>query len=125
MATTDIKIKQQADFFVPDKSSVPIVTGDSVTFYADPDAQTNLCMTSDTAAILSPTPDVTVMIAPGDSVSFQFASAGPGFYCILAQSADWPYPDQIDCGSAGSAAVLLIRPNKQKPYSGPEGDPET
>jgi hypothetical protein len=126
MATTQARITQQGDYFVPDKSSVPVVEGDSVTFFADPNTQTNLCMSPETAAILSPQPDLTVMIAPGESVSFQFSSGAAGAYCILTQGPDWPYPTAIDCGTgATNSAVLMISPGKPPHWSGPDEDPST
>lgn len=125
MATTEIRIFQQGDVFVPNVSAVPIVPSDSITFYADPDTQTNLCMTGDTAAILSPHPGLTIMIPPGDLATFQFSAGAPGDYCILTQGPDWPYPDTIDCGAGGSRAVLAIRPGPPPKYSGPDDDPKT
>ena len=124
MATTEVRISQQGDVFVPNVPAVSIVPGDRVTFFADPDTQTNLCMTGDTAAILSPQPNLTVMIAPGGSTTFRFSAATPGNYCILSQGPDWPYPDTIDCGS-GSSAILAIRPGPPPIYSGPDDDPKT
>src|SRR5437870_303326 len=125
MATTEVRISQQGDVFVPDVSAVSIVPGDRVIFFADPDTQTNLCMTADTAAILSPQPNLTGTIAPGDSTTFQFCAATPGNYCILAQGPDWPYPDTIDCGAGGNSAILSIRPGPPPKYSGPDEDPKT
>lgn len=125
MATTEVRITQQGNLFVPNVSAVSIVTGDSVTFFADPDTQTNLCMAGGTAAILSPQPNLTVAIAPGGSITLQFSAATPGSYSILAQGPDWPYPDTIDCGAGGSSAMLAICPGAPPKYSGPDDDTKT
>jgi len=125
MPNTAVRISQQGDVFVPDVSSVAIVAGDSVTFFADPDTQTNLCVTSATAAILSPQPDLTMMIAPGGSTTFEFLAAAPGNYCIVTQAPDWPYPTSISCGSGGSSPVLSIQPGQPPNYSGPDDIPQT
>jgi hypothetical protein len=126
MATTDVRITQQGDAFVPDVSSVPIVAGDNIRFYADPDTQTNLCMKAETAAILFPRPELTVEIAAGDSIAFAFSetAAPPGNYCIVTQASDWPYPDNISCAFRGGA-VLSIEPGSPPDYSGPVIDPQT
>jgi hypothetical protein len=124
MANTDVRITQEGDEFVPDISSVPIVAGDTVTFLADPDSDTELCMKTETAAILSPTPALTVSIPAGESTQFTFAAADPGYYCVLTQSPDWPYPDPFSCAS-DIGRVLAIQPGTPPNYSGPVTDPQT
>lgn len=119
MANTDVKIGLQGELFVPDVFAVNISPGDSITFYADPDLATSLCMQARTAAILSPRPELTVTIAAGQSVQFHFEAAEPGLYCILTLSADWPYPSRISCGSE-PATILKIKPGPMQVWSGPQ-----
>jgi hypothetical protein len=125
MATTEVRISLQGDLFVPSVSSVSIVPGDSVTFFADPDLATNLNMTGETAAILSPQPGLTVTIPAGYWKTFEFSAAAPGLYCILTQSAECSYPNTISCGSDGTSTVLSIKPGPSQSFSGPDDDTKT
>jgi hypothetical protein len=124
MANTDVMITQQGGEYIPSVCEVPIVLGDTVTFYADPTYQTNLCMNGDTVAILSPQPDVPVMIAAGDSAQFAFASAATGSYGVLVGGADLDCPGGITFGFPASA-VLNIFAGLVPVGSGPAGDPRT
>ncbi len=147
MASTDVRITQQGDVFVPDVFTVPIVAGDTVTFHGDPDNQTSLCMTLATSAILSRQPNLpspqpnqgqmnemlarprhplTVTLAAGGNMAFTFLPAAPGNYCIVTQPADWPYPTKITCGpGAGDHVTLSIMVGQQPDFSGPDQIPQT
>ncbi|MCX6631148.1 MAG: hypothetical protein NTW28_26350 [Candidatus Solibacter sp.] len=125
MANTEVRVSIQGEAWVPNVSSVPIIPGDSVTFFAVPDAQTKLCMTADTAAVLTPHPDLTVMIDAGGSTTFGFLAAAAGNYCMLTQAPDCPCPNSISCGAGGSYPVLSIRPGSGPVFSGPDDDTKT
>ena len=125
MATIEIWITQQGDFLVPDKTWAPLATDDTVTFYADQDVETALCIGAPASAVLSPDPGARVTIPAGGSTTFQISSAEPGNYCILTQSADWPCPTTIDCGNSAPAAGLRIAANTVPPFAGPEDDTKT
>jgi hypothetical protein len=121
--TTQVRITQRGLVLAPDISSVHVVQGDSVEFFADPDTDTNLCMTADAAALFSPQASETETIEAGNSRTFTFGSAGTGDYCILTQPSDWPYPDQFDCGS--NPGALSIKPGPPPNYSGPDTETQT
>jgi hypothetical protein len=125
MANTDVRITQQGEEFVPDVFTVPVFSGDTVTFYGDPDSQTNLCMTAATAAILSPQPDLTVTLAADGNIAFTFTAAAPGKYCIITQSADWPYPSNIFFGSDDSAVLSISVGRPAMKFSSPDTVPQT
>lgn len=125
MAHTEVRVSLQGEAFVPSTPQVPIIAGDNVTFFADSYTQTKLCLDAGTASVLSPTPPLTVIIAAGSSVTFEFRAAAPGDYCVLTQGVDWRCPGSISCGYSGSSAVLVIRPGSQEPFSGPDDDTKT
>jgi len=123
MANTDVHITEQDGQLFPDVSSVPIVAGDTVTFYADPDHEVSLCMTRETTAIFVPRPDVMVTIATGASVMLTFTSAPPAAYCIAIQPPGEPCAT-IFCETA-DPTVLNIFVGITAAGSGPDTVPQT
>ena len=126
MANTDVRISMQGDTCVPDVTAVPVVAGDTVTFWGDKDFDTALCMQKETTGMLSPTPDLTVPIPAGSSAQFTFLSAQPWPYCMVTQAADWPYPDKFDSDAGVPAGMsLAVHASIARQYSGPDDQPQT
>ncbi len=91
---------------------IVFAAGDTVMFTAD-SQDSNLCLTSATAAILSPAPSsLQVAIAAGTSVSFTLTSAATGAYAAQVM------PGNVDCAgsipgwSAEGGAVLVVMPGE-------------
>jgi hypothetical protein len=107
-----------------DTPAVPIRSGDTVTFTAEPDAPSILCLSPQTAGIISPAPvSTSIDVYGGASVSFTLGDVAPGNYCVVVQSHGWPCPGKISCEFGGSESVLLIRSAHGSDYPGPVDPP--
>jgi len=92
-----------------DTPSVPLASGDSITFTAEANAPSILCLSSETAGIVSPTPlSTSIEVPSGASVTLTVGDVSPGKYGIVVQAHGWPCPGEISSQSGGSEAVLLI-----------------
>jgi|SRR6185437_366358 len=101
--------------------------GDTVTFTAD-SQDSNLCLTSATAAILSPAPSsLQVAIAAGASVTFTLTSASTGGYPAQVVPGDVDCAGSIPEWPAEGGAVLVILPGEDPgaDIPPPPPDPET
>ena len=87
-----------------DPSRVPVVSGDTVTFTAEANAPSILCMSPQTAGIFS-----SFNLPAGASLTVTLGAVPNGNYCVVVQASGWPCPTELDCPAGGSEAVLLIR----------------
>jgi hypothetical protein len=125
MANTEVHFESVDGALEPDVSSVNVVAGDSVTFFADPDAGVLLCMSPATAAFLTPSPNGSVSIAAGQSATFQFSAAEPGVYSVVVMPDGSSCPP-IDDQPGGTSASLSIQEALLPVSSGPgDGGPQT
>jgi len=105
-----------------DIPSVPILSGDTVTFTAEANAPSILCLSAQTAAIVSPAPlSTTIEVPGGTSVTLTLGDVSPGKYGIVVQAHGWPCPGEISSESGGSEAVLLIHSADGSSFPG-QGD---
>jgi hypothetical protein len=126
MATTEVHITRVDDcILVPDVSTVNIVAGDSIEFWAETDGGVLLCMTPATASFLTPSPDGSVAIDGGGSATFQFSAAPAGVYSILLQWPGLACPVVVD-QPGGTTATVSIQTAAVEVGSGPDpGIPQT
>jgi len=81
MASTTITISSQDGVLVPSQPSVPVASGDTVTFSSQGVSAT-LFFSPGAIAILNPSPSAPVTIAAGGNTSFTFTSSAPGAYSV-------------------------------------------
>lgn len=117
MANYNINIESSEGYREADPAEVTFTAGDTVTFITDSSAA-NLCFTSATAAILSPTPSLCVAIAPGTSQSYTFTSDSAGVYFSQVMPDDVACPSAISGSESGSGAVLIVLPGEDPIYDG-------
>ena len=123
MANTNVTITVEGDKFVPGPSIVSVIPGDTVTFHADRDLETSLCMPARTAAIFSPQPELRVNIPAGKSVTYAFAAGASGTHWMVSQAPDFPPPAGIPATSEGN--FLEIYSGDPTNYPGPGDQGQT
>ncbi len=108
MAEIGVNLRDELGLRVPSTPEVTISAGDSVTFTAEQSADSVLFFSPETASILRPNPGARVEVAPGQSVTFAFASAGPGSYGAFLLAPNDPRPEAFDFGPPSNPPVLKI-----------------
>jgi plastocyanin len=81
MASTTITISSQDGVLVPSQPSVPVASGDTITFSAQGVSAT-LFFSPGAIAILNPSPSAPVTIAAGGNTLFTFTSSSAGAYSV-------------------------------------------
>ena len=90
MANTDVTIFSESGVFVPSVASVPVVSGDTVSFSTSDHKPVVLFFSPDAVAALSPKPANPFPIAAGDKAIFKFSSSDPGAYSVFfAQNSEF------------------------------------
>jgi hypothetical protein len=103
MANTEVKITNDGGLFLPGVSSIPVVTGDSISFSTNDGSPVALFFSPDAASILKPRPTMPTLIAASGKAEFTFTSSGPGAYSVFCGSADSPIPTEFP----GKVSTLL------------------
>ena len=118
MATTEVLVQDESGQLSLSVPSVPIVSGDSVSFTAGGDADWLLYFSTATASILTPTPASPVSLAAGATVTYTFAKPGSAAYGLVVQSPDLGAPSSYDFAAATPPA-LVIQAGGGLPFPGP------
>jgi plastocyanin len=93
MATTAISLKKNQGVLVPSQPSVPVTSGDTITFATSDGTPAYLFFSPGATAVLSPAPASPVEVS-ATAASFTFTSSAPGAYSVFFEtSADAAVPD--------------------------------
>jgi hypothetical protein len=99
MANIEVTIFTQDGVFIPSVPSVPVVSGDTVSFSASDGGPIVLFFSPQAATILSPTPARAFALPAGGKANFTFASSEAGAYSVFfaadASSGPSDFPTQI------------------------------
>lgn len=82
MANTDITVFSQDGIFIPSVPSVPVVSGDTVSFTTSDGVPVVLFFSPEAASILSPAPSAAHTIPAGGKAVFTFSSSNAGAYSV-------------------------------------------
>ena len=82
MAHTDIQLIDSDGILVPSADSVPVVSGDTVSFSTSDGGPAFAFFSPDAIATLSPRPADPFPIAAGQKADFTFSSSRPGAYSV-------------------------------------------
>jgi len=105
MSTTAITLTSEQGAVLPSITSVPVNSGDTVTFATGDGRTAYLFFSPGAAGILSPTPANPVAVS-STPVSFSFTASGSGVYGVyLETAADVTVPEFV--GSPSSALAVL------------------
>jgi hypothetical protein len=83
MAHTDIILKEVDGIFMPSQSQVSVVKGDSIAISTNDGRQVALFFSPGAVPVLSPTPSVPMVLAPGKKAEFTFTSSDAGAYSVF------------------------------------------
>ena len=93
MASTAISLTNNQGVLVPSQPSVPVTSGDTITFSTSDGAPAYLFFSPGAATVLSPAPANPVAVS-SSSASFTFTSSEPGTYSVFFEtSANATPPD--------------------------------
>ncbi len=120
MANTDITVFSQDGVFIPSVPSVPVVSGDTVSFTTSDGVPVVLFFSPQAASILSPAPPSAYTIPAGGKAVFTFSSSNAGAYSVYfgtdASSGPAEFPTAV-------LKVLLLElealAEPAPPFSGP------
>jgi hypothetical protein len=82
MAHTDIQLIESDGILVPSADSVPVVSGDTVSFSTSDGSPAFAFFSPDAISALSPRPASPFPIAAGKKADFTFSSSKPGAYSV-------------------------------------------
>ena|SRR6266700_3154071 len=85
MANTDVKLvfNSEGGVYIPAIASVPVVSGDTITFSTNDGGPVQLFFSQDAMAALSPMSAKPYTIPAGQKASFTFKSSAPGAYSVF------------------------------------------
>jgi hypothetical protein len=119
MANTNVVIQDDLGMRVPSVPSVPIISGDTVTFNAGPSADSVLYFSPSTAAILTPSPGAPISLASGAEMTYTFATPAGQAYGVIVQAPEAPAPSEFDFGPPAEPPTLVIQPGEGSSFPGP------
>ena len=118
MAHTDITLVDSSGILVPSADSVPVVSGDTVSFSTSDGRPAFAFFSPDAISVLSPRPVSPFPIAAGKKVDFTFSSSAPGaysaYFALTGGSAPGKFPTD-----RSQALRLEIDMSSAPPFPGP------
>ena len=117
MANTEVKIINDGGLFLPNVSSIPVVTGDSISFSTNDGSPVALFFSPDATSILKPRPTTPTLIAASGKAEFAFTSSAPGAYSVFCGAVDSPVPTEFP-GKVSKALIVQILAEIAPTFSG-------
>jgi hypothetical protein len=118
MANTDVTLINQQGTYVPSAASIPVVSGDTISFSTNDGSQAFAFFSPDAIANLSPAPANPFLLAAGRKSLFSFLSSRPGAYSAYF-SADPASPPVRFQRGVSQSLLLEVIPSNQSPFTGP------
>ena len=124
MAHTDITLINSGGILVPSAGSVPVVSGDTVSFSTSDASPAFVFFSPDAVSALSPRPASPFAIAAGQRADFTFSSSAPGAYSAYFGVAADSAPGNFPAGQS-QALQLEVDMSIAPPFPGPGDGPVT
>ena len=121
MANTDIVLKEEDGIFVPSQSQVPVVKGDTVAFSTSDGKQVALFFSPGAVPVLSPSPQVPMVLTAGKKVEFTFASSEAGAYSVYFEKDAATPPAHFPVRPSNVLLLETETPDFSAPEEGPRG----
>jgi hypothetical protein len=86
MAHTDVTLINDGGFYVPSAASVPVVSGDTISFATSDGSAASLFFSPDAISALSPAPEKAFTLAARASETFKFTKSTKGSYSVFVGS---------------------------------------
>jgi hypothetical protein len=118
MAHTDVSLINSGGILVPSAGSVPVVSGDTVSFSTSDGTQAFAFFSPDAISALSPQPGTSFAIAAGQKAEFAFSSSAPGAYSAYFGVTDGSAPGSFPTGRSQSLQ-LEVDMSIAPPFPGP------
>jgi hypothetical protein len=118
MAHTDIQLIDSDGILVPSADSVPVVSGDTVSFSTSDGSPAFAFFSPDAIAALSPRPASPFPIAAGKKADFTFSSSAPGAYSAYFAVTGGSAPGKFPTDSS-QVLRLEVGTSDAPPFSGP------
>ncbi len=118
MAHTDITLIDSDGILVPSADSVPVVSGDTVSFSTSDGSPAFAFFSPDAIAALSPQPASPFAIAAGQKADFTFSSSAPGAYSVFFGVPGGSAPGKFPTDRS-QALRLEVDTSDAPPFSGP------
>jgi len=124
MANTEVTLVHTDGTYVPSVASVPVVSGDTVSFSTD-DGSAALAYFSPAAlAVLSPKPTNPATVGAAGRSVFSFAASSPDSYSVVFAPPGSAAPPNYPAGSSQNLR-LEFEISDEPPFSGPADSPGT
>ncbi len=117
MANTDITLINDGGIYVPSAASVPVVSGDTVSFSTKDENPAWLFFSPDAASILSPKRANPVPVPASGKMSFTFSSSQPGAYSVICMSNARSAPRSFPGGSSNVLRLEVDASAEPTPFS--------
>jgi hypothetical protein len=118
MAHTDITLIDSDGILVPSADSVPVVSGDTVSFSTSDGSAAFAFFSPDAIAALSPRPASPFPIAAGNKADFAFSSSAPGAYSAFFAQTSSSTPANFPADRSQALRLVVDTPDAP-PFSGP------
>lgn len=122
MAHSDVTLTEAENVFLPSKSQVPVVKGDTITFSTSDARQVVLFFSPGAVSVLSPKPAVPTMLPSGEKAEFTFTSSDAGAYSVFFEANAASAPDHFP---AFKTTNLLLEIDSGGNFGGPSDPMKT
>jgi hypothetical protein len=118
MAHTDITLIDSGGILVPSVGSVPVVSGDTVSFSTSDGSPAFAFFSPEAVSVLSPRPASPFPIPPGANAAFTFSSSAPGAYSAYFGVTEGSVPGTFPT-ERSQALQLEVEMSIAPPFPGP------
>jgi hypothetical protein len=118
MAHTDIKLINSDGILVPSVDSVPVVSGDTVSFSTSDGSPAFAFFSPDAISVLTPRPTSPFQIAAGKKADFTFSSSAPAAYSAYFGGTEGSAPGTFPADTS-QALRLEVNASIGLPFPGP------
>jgi hypothetical protein len=118
MTNTQVTLINNQGIFVPDADSVPVVSGNTVSFSTSDGSPAFAFFSPDAASVLSPAPSNPFAIGAGKTAEFSFSSSQPGAYSAFFTADATAAPSHFPGGNS-NVLRLGVEGSGGSGFSGP------
>lgn len=118
MANTEVTLIHTGDAYVPSVASVPVVSGETVSFATSDGSSALAFFSPDALAVLSPKPVNPLIIGPGSKAPLSFSSSNSGAYSVFFTAAGGSGPAHFPSGNSQTLRFEVSGP-EPPPFDNP------
>jgi len=118
MAKTEVMLVNSGGVYVPSTGSVPVVSGDAVSFATSDGSTAYAFFSPDAISVLSPRPASPFPITPGHKSELRFSSSKPGAYAAFFGSDPKAAPGSFPSRATSALQLEILVPEEPPTFSG-------